>query len=111
MNEPVVVLSNTSPRANHALRLKLIGTRSNRDAIGARLELETSRGKQTRQVLGGGSYLCQCDTQQAFGLRPDTTPRQLTIRWPSGIIQTITDLPIGEPITVVEPAEDEAAAD
>ena len=102
INEPALILSNDSPNDNHWLRVRLIGTKSHRDAVGARLTLTTSVGRQTRQVKGGGSYLSQSDLCPFFGFPQNERIEKLSITWPSGITQELTDLEGDRWITTVE---------
>ena len=88
--------------------VRLRGTRSNREGIGALLTLETDRGTQVREVKAGGSYLSSGDPRVIFGLGapgPEGAAkiRKLEIRWPSGTRQTIGDLPLRKYTLVTEP--------
>ena len=80
----------------------LRGKTSNRQGIGARLTLETDAGRQVREVKAGESYLSSSDPRVHFGLG-SATPRLLTIRWPSGIVQELRDLRPGRYQVVEEP--------
>jgi hypothetical protein len=102
INEPAAVLVNESPNHNHWLRVRLIGVKSNRDAVGALVTLVTSAGRQTRQVKGGGSYLSQSDLQCFFGIPQEAKFVSLSIRWPAGAIQEFSDLPLDRSFIVVE---------
>jgi hypothetical protein len=102
INEPAAVLANESPNDNHWLRIRLIGVRSQRDAVGAQVTLITSAGKQTRQVKGGGSYLSQSDLCCFFGVPRDAKIEGLSVRWPSGITQKISGLALDRSIVVIE---------
>ena len=103
INEPTAVLSNESRNDNQWLRVRLIGVKSHRDAVGARLTLTTSAGRQTRQVKGGGSYLSQSDLCPFFGIPKGARIEKLSIRWLSGAEQELTDLAPNRSIVVVEP--------
>ena len=81
--QPAQVLHNGGPRA-HWLQMKLVGTRSNRDAVGARIELSTAAGRQVRTVTAGSGYLSAQSLVQHFGLGPATEADRITIGWPSG---------------------------
>jgi hypothetical protein len=103
-NEPVVLLSNETKNDNGWLSVRLIGTKSSRDPIGAVLFLETTAGRLMRQVKGGGSYASTNDPRVFFGLGKAKIKR-LEIRWPSGRKQVLDDdvvLP-NRFMTVVEP--------
>ena len=111
-NEPAaVVLNETSRHAtssrphadgNHWVSLQLIGTRCNRSAIGARVVLHTTRGDQSRQVSGGGSYLSQGDIQMVFGIPAGATLTGATVVWPTGPDQVLSDLQVDHMTVVVE---------
>ncbi len=89
--QPAQVLHNTGG-ANHWLALKLIGTRSNRDAVGARVTLTAGGQRQTREVHAGSAYLSGSSLVQHFGLGAQTHIDSLHVRWPSGAEATLTDL-------------------
>jgi hypothetical protein len=88
---PLYLLHNETPTQNHWLLLDLVGHRSNRDAIGAEVTVNTSRGKQLATVTTAGSYLSSSDKRVHFGLGGDTVAN-IEIRWPAGIVQTLTDV-------------------
>ena len=94
-NEPQVrVLVNELRNAGSGLVLELGGSRSNRDAVGARAVLETDRGRRlTRVVQSGSGFLSQSSRRLHFGLPPGERPRLLEIHWPAGLVERITDLP------------------
>jgi hypothetical protein len=93
---PLVLRS--APNANHWLTVKLIGTHSNRDGIGARV----SAGKQSAYCTTSGSYLSASDSRLHFGLGGDTRTT-LEIRWPGGRRQRLPDVPADRIVTVKEP--------
>lgn len=101
-NHPASILKNTSPVAGRSIMLRLIGTRSNRDAIGARAVLQTSGGKYLRQIFGGGSYLSQGPYEMHWGIPENDSPVSLEIVWPDATRQVLTDLVAGEHYTVVQ---------
>jgi hypothetical protein len=90
MNEPSALLINATPSRGDWLGVRLIGTRSNRTAIGSHLILTTSAGRQLRLVKGGGSYLSQSDYGVHWGVPAGATVEHLEIIWPSGIRQQLT---------------------
>ncbi len=91
--DPPLFLHNGGAAGNHYVNFKLLGTRSNRDAIGARVKLRASGVSQIREVMAGGSYLSQSDLRAHFGLGPITRVDQIEIRWPSGARQIFRNLP------------------
>lgn len=101
--QPAAVLQNRSAATGRSVMLRLIGTRSNRDAVGARVTLKTSAGDQLRQVFGGGSYLSQGPYTLHWGLPADVKPLSAEITWPDGSQQQIEPLTLGQMQTVVQP--------
>ena len=86
----------------HWVELKLVGTRSNRSAIGAEVTVEIGAGRQ-RQVVDGGSGFCsQNDRRLHFGLGDQRLGR-VTIRWPSGESQELNGLAIDQLHVITEP--------
>jgi hypothetical protein len=80
------LLKNLGDRGNWIL-LKLEGTKSNRDAIGARVALRVGDHQQTQEVRSGGGYISQSDFRLHFGLGKATRADSVEIRWPSGVVQ------------------------
>ena len=83
---PVALLHNNINTPNFWLSLELIGDgkRSNRNAISARVEIETANRKQTRFINGGGSYLSASDRRLLVGMESAQKADRITVRWPSG---------------------------
>jgi hypothetical protein len=96
------LLRNDGGNRQHALVVRLAGTASNRDAIGARARLTAAGATQTREVTSGSSYLAQNDLRLHFGLGGAARADRLEIRWPSGTVETLTDLAAGQIVTVRE---------
>jgi hypothetical protein len=82
--------------------LKLVGSASNRDAIGARVTLKAGAKTMIREVDGGNGYAGQSSQRVHFGLGEATSVTSLQIRWPSGAMQTVT-APLDKVTTVQEP--------
>ena len=99
----LLVLHNETSTSNHWLTLNLIGHQSNRDAIGAVVQVKTSAGLQVVTVSTGGSYLSSSDKRVHFGLGNDTKVVNIEIHWPSGIVQTLRDVPADQIMQVDEP--------
>ena len=101
---PAHVIRNETKTANHWLTLRLVGHKSNRDAIGAVVKMVTAKGAQYATVTTASSYLSSSDKRLHFGLGAETRAAAIEIRWPSGIRQTLKDvhadqiLPVDEPI-------------
>ena len=88
-NQTPDLLLNESSNQNNWLNLKLVGTASNRDAIGARVMLfAPGLEPQLREVKSGSSYLCQSDMRLHFGLGDAPSVTRIEIRWPSGLEET-----------------------
>ncbi|MBP6820075.1 MAG: CRTAC1 family protein [Acidobacteria bacterium] len=96
-------LASPEKGGNNWITIRLIGTKSNRSGIGARLKL-TIEGRQPMidEVRSGGSYYSQNDQRVHFGLGKAAKVKSLEIRWPSGKVDTLSDLPINRIIQVKE---------
>jgi hypothetical protein len=87
---------------NHWLNVKLRGVLSNRDAIGARVTLTTALGTQIREVRAGESYGLTNTAMCHFGLGSNTTIATLTVHWPSGQVDTYSDIAADQSLTLIE---------
>ena len=105
-NGPPVLLKNVSASGNHWLGLRLVGKRSNPDAIGARITWQAGDLKRTRLKVGGGSFLSSHDPREVLGLGKRTKLDRLQVEWPQpgGRVEVFEDPPIDRYITVVEGA-------
>jgi hypothetical protein len=83
VNEPPSLLRNDMKGANHWMKIKLVGTKSNRSAIGARVLVRYGKRMQLQEVLSQSSYYSTNDSRLHFGLGADKTA-DIIIRWPSG---------------------------
>ena len=90
--DPPVLLHNSGNNGNHFLNVKLVGHKSNRDAMGARIRAVAEGLAQIREIAGGGSYLSQSDLRAHFGLGKATRAEVVEIRWPSGEKQVFHNL-------------------
>ena len=97
-----LLLRNNAAKQNHWLGLTLVGTKSNRDAVGARLTYQAGDLKRNRMKTGGGSFLSSHDPRFVLGLGQRTKIDFLELKWPSGRVERFTDLPIDRYITIVE---------
>ena len=88
--------------ANHSLRVKLIGTKSNRDGIGATVKLTAGGETQTQMLRSGSSYLSASELVLTFGLGPRDKTDSIEIRWPSGQLDRLSAVPAGATINVTE---------
>jgi hypothetical protein len=100
---PAYVLHNETVSGNHWLLLKLVGHKSNRDAIGASVKLVTPSGQQFATVTTAGSYLSSGDKRVHFGLGKEQTVESVEIRWPSGIAQTVRNIAADQILQIDEP--------
>ena len=101
----VRLLKNAMPEAGAGIAFRLQGKKSNRDAIGTVVTVETAAGKQTKFVQAGSGFLAQHSKELFFGLGEQKGPVKASIRWPSGLVQKLDGLPIGQRILVHEGAE------
>ncbi len=99
------VLKNVVENLPPSIAFRLRGTKSNRDAIGAVVHVETVSGRQTRTLQAGSGFLSQHSKEIFFGLGEATAPVRASIRWPSGLLQKLQDLPLNHRIWVEEGAE------
>jgi enediyne biosynthesis protein E4 len=98
------LLRNDGGNANNWLTVQLVGTKSNRDGIGASLKLTSESSIQVEQSKGGMSYMSANDPRIHFGLGKRTKIASLEITWPSGQVERLTNVPINQIITVKEGA-------
>jgi Tfp pilus assembly protein PilF/peroxiredoxin len=89
--------------AGHAgLALRLTGTKSNRDAVGARVTVETDKSRATRIVTAGSGFISQHSKQLLFGLGKSQRIVKVTIAWPSGLVQTVSGIPLNHRVSIQE---------
>ena len=106
--EPSRLYLNRCDWGNHWLIVRLIGTASNRDGIGARLILEAGGRRQLREIAAGASISSQHMLPAHFGLGKADLVDSIEIRWPSGAVQTLTNLPPNQTLTITEPPSGES---
>lgn len=87
------VLVNTVRSSNHWIGFKTIGTRSNRDGIGARISVKNGQRTLVDEVRSGSSYISQNDMRVHFGLGAATRAESVQVRWPSGLAEHFDNLP------------------
>jgi hypothetical protein len=102
VGEPPSLLLNTNQSSNHRVLFHLIGTKSNRAAIGARVTIHAARATQFDEVRSGGSYLSQNDLRLHFGLGAAPKIDLVDVRWPTGKIETFKDVAADKIYTIVE---------
>ena len=98
------ILRNDGGNANHWLEILLIGTKSNRDGIGASLKLTSEGISHVEQAKGGMSYMSASDPRIHFGLGKRTKIDALEITWPSGQVDKLTNVAVDKIIAVKEGA-------
>jgi hypothetical protein len=99
---PAYLFRNDGGNRNKWLSVRLVGTKSNRDGIGAVVRIESASGKQWSAVHSGGSYCSQSDLALTFGLGKDTAVTALEIEWPSGTKQRLANIAADQFVTVEE---------
>ncbi len=87
---------------NHSLRVKLVGTKSNRDGIGAVVRVTSGSDKQWKMLKSGSSYLSQSELVLTFGLGGNSKADAIEIQWPSGQTDKLSGIPADQTITVEE---------
>jgi hypothetical protein len=97
------VLRNETSTHNHWITLKLVGVKSNRDGIGAQVEIATRAGKQYATVTTASSYESSSDPRVHFGLGKAESVNLIRIRWPSGVIETLNDVKADQFLVITEP--------
>jgi hypothetical protein len=108
----VVITTNAGPAAlflnqgstNHALRIKLIGTKSNRDGIGAEVQVKSATTTQKQMLRSGSSYLSSSELVLTFGLGSSTKADAIEVRWPSGTVDHLNNVNADQIITIREGA-------
>jgi enediyne biosynthesis protein E4 len=99
---PAWVLTNQTETTNHWITLNLVGTKSNRDGIGAQVKLSTANGDQFATVTTSSSYQSSSDKRLHFGFGTADSIREIEIRWPSGIRQLIKDVRADQILKITE---------
>ena len=98
---PAALFKNTGA-TNHSLRIKLVGTKSNRDGLGATVRVTNGSEIQTKMLTSGGSYLSSSELILTFGLGDRAKADAIEIRWPSGQTDQLKNVPADQIITVKE---------
>src|ERR1035438_1816384 len=102
LGAPGTLLHNVTAPVGHWLKVNLVGTKSNRDGIGAVVEVEAGGVKQRAERTAGSGYLSQDDWRLHFGLGAATKADKITVVWPSGIRQVVENIPAGQVFTITE---------
>jgi hypothetical protein len=101
MNEKPSLYYNTAPIGNW-ISLQLVGVKSNRAALGAAVTLEQGGDKHEKEVRSGDGYISQSDLRVHFGLGKASKAEKIVIRWPSELVETLSDLPANQYYVVRE---------
>jgi hypothetical protein len=101
MGEPPSLLRNESSNSNHWLKLKLVGTKSNRSAIGAKAIVSAAGRRQRQEVLSQSSFYSQNDLRLHFGLG-SATSADVEIHWPSGLTEVYRDVKSNQILSLKE---------
>jgi enediyne biosynthesis protein E4 len=103
-NQPALLYRDQTDSSNHWIAFKLVGTRSNRSAIGAEVTIEATGLVQRRVVDGGSGFASQNDRRPHFGLGKREWVDRVVVDWPSGAHQVLARPPIDRVVTLVAPA-------
>lgn len=102
MGEPPSLLRNELRSGNHWLKTELQGTKSNRSAIGATVQVEAGQWKQKDVVLSQSSYISHSDSRLHFGLGPEAAVTKIMVQWPSGAVETFPGTTANRLVRLVE---------
>ena len=98
----MILLRNEGDHSNNWFHIKLVGTRSNRDGIGAKVRVTAGKTIQTAEMKSGNGYASDSDQRLLFGIGLHTQIDQLEIRWPSGMNQQMKNISCNQTITITE---------
>jgi len=104
VGEPPVLLRNDGGNRNHWLGIKLVGTKSNRDGVGAHVTVISGGKRRTKQRLGGGSYCSASDPRLLFGLSANAKIDEVEVKWPSRNSTTLKNVRADQYLTIREGA-------
>jgi hypothetical protein len=102
MNEPPTLLRNDCPTKNNWLKIKCVGTKSNRSAIGSRVRVVTGKHAQMNEVMSGSSYISQNDLRLHFGLGQAKQVDLVEVRWPLGLVESFKNVDANQLIVLQE---------
>jgi enediyne biosynthesis protein E4 len=102
MNEPPSLLRNDYAGKNGWIEVKLEGTKSNRSALGATVVVTAGGRRQARTVLSQSSYYSHDDLRLHFGLGAAAKADVVEVRWPTGVVETLKDVPARRVVTIRE---------
>jgi hypothetical protein len=99
---PMLLRNDGGAQAGNLIKLQLAGTKSNRNAVGAKVELKAGGLTQIDEVRAGDSYISHSDWRLHFGLGKATTVDEITVRWPSGKTEKLTKVGVNRVMKIVE---------
>lgn len=102
VGEPPRLLRNDGGNGRHWLGISLVGSKSNRDAVGAKVTVTAGAHRRIKQRLGGTSYCSASDPRLLFGLGTITKIDEVEVRWPSGQVTTVKNIPANQYLTIKE---------
>jgi hypothetical protein len=102
MNEPPSLLRNDCHTKNNWIKIKCIGTKSNRTAIGARVRVVTGSHSQINEVMSGSSYVSQNDLRLHFGLGKVRKLDLIEVRWPLGLVESFKNIEANQLLVLEE---------
>jgi hypothetical protein len=110
LNGPPEIMMNRTRNTNHWILLNLVGVKSNRDGLGAKVEITTALGSQYNEATTAVSYNSSSDKRVHFGLGSATIIDRIEIAWPSGIKQVLTNVKADQILTIKEAATSETTS-
>ncbi len=106
LNQKPRILINSADNGNHWLLLKLVGSKSNRDAVGAKVKLTTPSGRMLyNHVTGSTGFMSTSDLRLHFGLGSEVVAATIEIRWPDGRVQSMKDVAADRILRIEEPRD------
>jgi enediyne biosynthesis protein E4 len=102
INDRPSLLRNQAPSGNAWLLVKLVGTKTNKSAIGSRVVVSTGSRRQMQEVRSGGSFCSQNDLRLHFGLGPEVSAARVEVHWLSGAVQILGRVPANHSVTIEE---------
>ena len=100
--EPPVLLRNDGGNRKRWLGVRLVGAKSNRDGVGARVTVTAGGARRSKYLLGGTGYLSASDARLLFGLGANQKADALEVKWPSGQMSTLKNVGADQYVTVKE---------
>jgi len=100
MNDAPSLLHNFTTGSNHQLKLKLIGTQANQNALGARVTVEVKGRRLIDEVRSGGSFCSQNDFSLFFGLGANEKADSVQVLWPSGRVEVLREVTTGRRLSL-----------